>query len=95
MDGKNYAIEKDLARTVSLAIEFKENAKIEEIKNSLETVRRELTKRIEVLTNGHNLFVAIEDCKIMKKQADKRMMRLEELEVKVAALTSGVEKMEE
>ena len=95
VDGKNYAIEKDLARTVSLAIEFKENAKIEEIKNSLETVRRELTKRIEVLTNGHNLFVAIEDSKIMKKQADKRMMRLEELEVKVAALTSGVEKMEE
>ena len=50
---------------------------------------------MEILTNGMNLFVSNDDTKTIKKQADKRLKRLEELEVKTASLHSSADKQEE
>ena len=84
--GKNYAIEKDVSKTVNQNLSFNESVVLEDIKKSLVSIRKGLADRVELLTNGKNLFVEQDDTKVMKKQADKRMKRLEELEVKMAGL---------
>ena len=84
--GKNYAIEKGATKTENLNLSVNENVVLADVKKSLVSIRKGLAERVELLTNGKNLFVEQDDTKVMKKQADKRMKRLEELEVKMAGL---------
>ena len=84
--GKNYAIEKGTSKTENLNLSVNENVVLADVKKSLVSIRKGLAERVDLLTNGKNLFVEQDDTKVMKKQADKRMKRLEELEVKMAGL---------
>ena len=84
--GKNYAIEKGASKTENLNLSVNENVVLADVKKSLVSIRKGLAERVDLLTNGKNLFVEQDDTKVMKKQADKRMKRLEELEVKMAGL---------
>ena len=93
--GKNYAIEKDITQKNSLSFEPVASNLLQDTDKILTAIRKELTDRVEILTNGKNLFVSNDDTKTIKKQADKRLKRLEELEVKTASLHSSADKQEE
>ena len=93
--GKNYAIEKDITKKNSLSFEPVASNLLQDTDKTLVAIRKELTDRVEILTNGKNLFVSNEDTKTIKKQADKRLKRLEELEVKTASLHSSADKKAE
>lgn len=87
--GKNYAIERDAAKKKNLLSETTEAVQLDETDKEMEKIRKVLEERVDVLTNGKNLFVAPDDTKMIRKQADKRLKRLEEMEVKIASLQSG------
>ena len=93
--GKNYAIEKDITHKNSLSFKPVASNLLQDTDKTLAAIRKELTDRVEILTNGKNLFVSNDDTKTIKKQADKRLKRLEELEVKTASLHSSADKQEE
>ena len=93
--GKNYAIEKDITQKNSLSFEPVSTNLLQDTDKTLVAIRKELTDRVEILTNGKNLFVPNEDTKTIKKQADKRLKRLGELEVKTASLHSSADKKAE
>jgi len=90
--GKNYAIEKDTSKNIETSQLLLEEDILEETDKALADIRDRLQERVEILTNGKNLFVATDDTKMIKKQADKRLKRLEELEVKAASLQSSTDK---
>lgn len=90
--GKNYAIEKDTTQRLEASSIVVEEEVLEETDKALANIRIRLQERVEILTNGKNLFVATDDTKMIKKQADKRLKRLEELEVKAASLQSSIDK---
>ena len=58
----------------------------------MEKIRKELIERVDILTNGNNLFVSFDDTKMIKKQADRILKRLKELEVKIVSLQLSAEK---
>ena len=87
--GKNYAIERDAAKKKNLLSETTEAVQLDETDKEMEKIRKVLEERVDVLTNGKNLFVASDDAKMIRKQTDKRLKRLEEMEVKIASLQSG------
>lgn len=90
--GKNYAIEKDTAKKKNLLLEPMETIRLDEADKEMGKIRKSLTERVDVLTNGKNLFVSLDDTKMIKRQADRRLKRLEEMEVKIASLQSTAEK---
>ena len=90
--GKNYAIEKDTAKKKNLLLEPMETIRLDEADKEMGKIWKSLTERVDVLTNGKNLFVSLDDTKMIKRQADRRLKRLEDMEVKIAGLQSTAEK---
>lgn len=87
--GKNYAIEKDTTKPMNFPIE---TIQLDETDKEMEKIRKELIERVDILTNGNNLFVSFDDTKMIKKQADRILKRLKELEVKIVSLQLSAEK---
>ena len=76
----------------NLLLEPMETLRLDEVDKEMGKIRKALTERVDVLTNGKNLFVSLDDTKMIKRQADRRLKRLEEMEVKIAGLQSTAEK---
>ena len=83
INGQAFLLEKN---SPNIPAAKKDYSKLTEFNQSLNSIKTGLEDRIEVLTNGENLFVTKTDVKMVKKSAEKRMKRLEEIEVKLAGL---------
>ena len=93
VNGHSYLIEKGNTKTERYDIrklECEKNLELTEIGKVLASESEELKDRIELFKS--NLFIASDDFKQVKKRADKRHKRINELEIKRSSLLESAVK---
>ena len=91
VDGKSCYIEKALPTERKIPFDA---SVVKALTQKVEELKRELEKRTEILLNNDNLFVAQEECKAVRKLANTRKKKVEQLEVRIAGLVVGGTRME-